>query len=237
MATASSGTASLPPAAEGVPPLEMGDQLTRAEFERRYHAMPGLKKAELIEGVVYMPSPVKPLHGEPHILLAGWITYYLAHTPGLKAADNTTVRFDGVNEPQPDLLLALHPAAGGQLRIDEDGYYAGSPELIAEVAASSVSYDLHAKLRMYERKGVREYLVWRTRDDEMDWFRLDQGKYAPIAVGDAGTIKSEVFPGLWLDRSALIRRELPRVFAVLQEGLASPEHESFVQSLQRKPAD
>jgi hypothetical protein len=237
MATASTGAAPLPSAADGVPPLEMGDHLTRAEFERRYNAMPELKKAELIEGVVYMPSPVKPLHGEPHILLAGWTTYYLAHTPGLKAADNTTVRFDDVNEPQPDVLLAIQPAAGGQLHIDEDGYYAGSPEFIAEVAASSVSYDLHAKLRVYERKGVREYLVWRTRDGELDWFRLDQGKYSPIAADDAGIFKSTIFPGLWLDRAALLGRDLPRVFAVLQEGLASPEHASFAQALQKKQAD
>lgn len=236
MAIVSSGASGAPPAA-GVPALEMGDQLTRAEFERRYMAMPGLKKAELIEGVVHMPSPVKPLHGGPHILLGGWITYYLAQTPGLDAADNTTVRFDDQNEPQPDLLLALQPAVGGHLHIDEDGYYAGFPEFIAEVAASSVSYDLHAKLRVYQRQGVREYLVWRTRDGEIDWFRLDEGKYAPIAAEEGGIVKSEVFPGLWLDCAALLRRDLPRVFAVLQEGIASSEHATFVQTIRERRAE
>lgn len=216
----------------GVPALEMGDRLARLEFERRYQAMPELKKAELIEGVVYMPSPVKPLHGGPHLLLAGWITYYLAQTPGLEAADNATVRLDESNEPQPDLLLALPPAAGGQLRIDEDGYYTGKPELIAEVAASSVSYDLHAKLRVYQRQAVREYLVWRTRDCEIDWFHLDQGAFVPLVAAD-GILKSAVFPGLWLDRAALLRRDLPRVFAVLQEGISSAEHAAFVRSLSR----
>jgi Uma2 family endonuclease len=233
MATAITVAAPFPSGPDSVPPLEMGDHLTRAEFERRYNAMPELKKAELIEGVVYMPSPVKPFHGEPHIWLAGWITYFLAHTPGLIAADNTTVRFDDLNEPQPDLLLAVQPAAGGQMRIDDDGYYAGSPEFIAEVAASRVSYDLHAKLRVYQREGVREYLVWRTRDGEIDWFRLDAGKYVPIAADEAGIVKSTIFPGLWLDRPALLRRDLPRVFAVLQKGLDSPEHASFVQALQK----
>lgn len=237
MATASTGAAAFPSPDDGVPPLQNGDHLTRAEFERRYNAMPDLKKAELIEGVVYMPSPVKPLHGEPHIFLAGWIAYYLAHTPGLKAADNTTVRIDDVNEPQPDLLLALQPAAGGQLHIDEEGYYAGSPEFIAGVAASSVSYDMRAKMRVYQREGVHEYLVWRTRDRELDWFRLGEGKYVPIAADDAGILKSTVFPGLWLDRVAILRQDLPRVFAVLQEGLASPEHASFVQALRKKESE
>ncbi len=206
MAIVNSGAATAP-SAVGVPALEAGDHLTRAEFERRYKAMPGLKKAELLEGVVYMPSPVKPLHGGPHILLAGWITYYLAQTPGLDAADNTTVRLDDVNEPQPDLLLALQPVAGGQLYIDEDGYYAGTPEFVAEVAASSVSYDVHAKLHIYQRNGVREYLIWRTRDGEIDWFRLEKGEYVPIAVDGGGITKSSVFPGLWLDRAALLKRD------------------------------
>ncbi|MGH7134802.1 MAG: Uma2 family endonuclease, partial [Pirellulales bacterium] len=139
--------------------------------------------------------------------------------------------FDDLNEPQPDLLLAIESTAGGQLRVDEDDYYAGPPDFIAEVAASSVSYDLHAKLRVYEREGVREYLVWRTRDGEIDWFRLDQGKYMPIAPDAAGIVKSTVFPGLWLDCAALLRRDLPRVFAVLQEGIATPEHAAFVHAL------
>lgn len=158
----------------------------------------------------------------------------MAQTPGLKAADNTTVRMDDMNEPQPDLLLALPPTAGGRLLVDEEGYYTGSPDFIAEIAASSVSYDLHAKLRLYQREEVREYLVWRTLDGEIDWFRLVESEYAPMAADDAGIVKSEIFPGLWLDRAALLSRNLPRVFAVLQEGLASSEHTSFVQRLQIK---
>lgn len=233
MATASTGAASAP-LPSGVPPLEIGDHLTRAEFERRYNAMPGIKKAELIEGVVYMPSPVKRRHGQPHLFLATWLGNYLAQTPGLDAADNATVRLDDVNEPQPDLLLAVEHAAGGQSRVDEDGYYAGPPEFIAEVAASTVSYDLHAKLRVYQREGVREYLVWRTADGEMDWFRQQEGTYAPLAADDAGIVKSTVFPGLWLDRPALLRGDLPRVLAVLQQGIASPEHEAFVRQLQER---
>ncbi|MGH7137217.1 MAG: Uma2 family endonuclease [Pirellulales bacterium] len=237
MATATTGTAPFPSGSAGVPPLEMGDHLTRAEFERRYDAMPDLKKAELIEGVVYIPSRAAAHYGQARILLAGWVGNYLVQTPELEAADNTTIRFDDLNEPQPDVLLALQPVVGGRLHIDEDGYYAGSPEFIAEIAASSVSYDLHAKLRVYQREEVREYLVWRTRDGEIDWFRLDEGKYVPIVANEAGIVKSTVFPGLWLDRAALLRCDLMRVFAVLQEGLASPEHASFVQSLRQKRAN
>lgn len=178
-----------------------------------------------------MPSPVKRLHGQPHLFLATWLGNYLARTPGLDAADNATVRFDDANEPQPDLLLALEPTSGGQCRIDDDDYYAGPPDFVAEVAASSVSYDLHAKLRVYQRAGVREYLVWRTRDEEIDWFGLDEAKYVPLAADDAGIVKSVIFPGLWLDRAALLRRDLPRVLNVLQTGIASPEHAAFLQSL------
>jgi Uma2 family endonuclease len=234
MAIASTGAAPSPSPPDAVPPLEMGDHLTRAEFERRYRAMPGLKKAELIEGVVYMPSPVSRRHGRPHFILGTWLGMYFLQTPGLDGAGNATVRFDDLNEPQPDLLLAVETALGGQVRVDEDDYYSGPPEFIAEVATSSVSYDLHAKLRVYQRQGVREYLVWRTQDCEIDWFRLEEGKYVPMARDNAGIVKSAIFPGLWLDCAALLRGDLPRVQAVLQQGIDSAEHADFVAAIKKR---
>jgi Uma2 family endonuclease len=224
----------VPPAGEPVSALEMGDHLARAEFERRYWATPGLKKAELIEGMVYLPSPVSRGHGRPHLWLGGWLTNYVSQTPGLDAADNATVRFDDLNEPQPDLLLAIETAAGGQARVDEDDYFAGPPELVAEIALSSVSYDLHSKLRVYQREGVREYVVWRTRDKAIDWFQLRDGQFEPIPSDASGIVKSSVFPGLWLDRAALLSGDLARVFEVLQQGINSPEHAQFVAALKAR---
>jgi Uma2 family endonuclease len=217
---------------ETIPPLENGDTLTRAEFERRYEAMPHLKKAELIEGVVYVPSPVRHrYHGHQHTHLIGWLAQYEANTPGVEASDNVTVRLDLDNEPQPDALLFIDPACGGQARIDADGYIEDAPELVAEVAASTVSYDLHAKLRVYRRNGVREYIVWRVLDREIDWFVLRAGQYERLSLDAEGLYRSEVFPGLWLDSAALLRGDLATVLAVVQRGLASPEHAAFVSRL------
>ena len=215
-----------------VPPLEPGDHLTRDEFERRYDAMPGLKKAELIEGVVFLPSPVRvDQHGSPHADLITWLGVYRAATPGVRVADNTTIRLDLDNEPQPDALMLIEPGRGGQARIDADGYIKGGPELVAEVAASSASLDLNAKLRVYRDNGVREYIVWRVLDGSIDWFVLRQGQYAALPVV-AGTYRSETFPGLWLVPDALTRFELAGVLQVLQQGLASAEHAAFVARLQ-----
>jgi Uma2 family endonuclease len=215
-----------------VPPLEPGDHLTRDEFERRYDAMPGLKKAELIEGVVFVPSPVRvDQHGSPHAALIGWMTVYWAATPGVRVADNTTVRLDLENEPQPDALMLIEPGRGGQARIDADGYIKGGPELVAEVAASSASLDLNAKLRVYRDNGVREYIVWRVLDGAIDWFVLCRGQYV-LLPAVAGTYRSETFPGLWLAPDALTRFELASVLQVLQQGLASAEHAAFVARLQ-----
>jgi Uma2 family endonuclease len=215
--------------ADGVPALENGDRLTRAEFERRYEAMPNLKKAELIEGVVYVPSPVRHRqHGSPHAHLIGWLFQYAAHTPGVEVGDNSSVRLDLDNEPQPDALLFIDPACGGQVRISADGIIEGAPELVAEVASSSVSYDLHAKLHVYRRNGVPEYFVWRVLDREIDWFVLRAGQYERMPVDGQGLLRSEVFPGLWLEPAALVRGDLATVLATLQQGLASPEHAAFV---------
>ena len=220
--------------AQRVPELQAGDRLTRAEFERRYAVMSHVKKAELIEGIVYMPSPVSHQeHGGPHFNLILWLGSYVVQTPGLEGSDNATVRLDLDNEPQPDIFLRIRPEFGGQSR-NSGKYIDGAPELVAEVAASSVSYDLHDKLHAYQRNGVREYLVWRVAEQAIDWFVLREGRFERLTLDSARHYPSEVFPGLWLDPAALIRGDLARVMAVLQQGLASPEHAEFVSRLERQ---
>lgn len=213
-----------------IPPLENGDKLTRHEFERRYYAMPNLKKAELIEGVVYLASPLRiKSHGEPHAYIMAWLGVYKAATPGVGFADNTTVLLDADNEPQPDAILRIEQ--GGQSRISEDDYVEGAPELIVEIAASSASYDLHEKLKVYRRNQVQEYLVWRVYERQFDWFRLQQGEYIQVEPNTDDIVCSQVFPGLWLAKSALLSGDLAKVLAVLQQGLSTPEHQSFVEKL------
>ncbi len=217
--------------APAVPPLCNGDRMTRVEFERRYEAMPHIKKAELIEGIVYMPSPVRlSQHGEPHSFLIGWLTHYMSKTPFLKIGDNATSRLDEDNEPQPDAMLLLPSWAGSSARL-EDGYVCGAPDLACEVAASSVSIDLHAKKNAYRRNAVKEYLAWRVEDQAVDWFELIEGRY-DVMPGDAqGRIHSKVFPGLWLDVPALLAGDLPKLFAAVDEGTATENHQAFVERI------
>ena len=217
-----------------MPPLENGDRLTRAEFERRYEAMPNLKKAELIEGVVYMPSPVRyERHSHPHTRLVTWLGMYEMDTPGVEAGDNGTIRLDLDNEPQPDAFLIIKPERGGQVRISEDDYIEGAPELVAEVASSSVSYDLGSKLQAYRRNGVREYVVWRVLDGQVDWFVNREGRFEPMLPEPDGILRSTVFPGLWLDPAALTAGNATALKLILQQGLNSPEHAAFVARLEK----
>jgi Uma2 family endonuclease len=209
-----------------IPPLENGDRLTRHEFERRYQGMPQVKKAELIEGIVYMPSPVRfRSHGQPHAQLVTWLGVYAAATPGVNLADNATVRLDLDNEPQPDVLLRLEPSAGGKSWISPDDYIEGSPELMVEIAASSAAYDLHDKLKAYHRNGIQEYLVWQIYEQRLDWLSLQEGEYVALEPNPTGVIHSRVFPGLCLAVQALLNRDLAKVLANLQVGLESAEHQ------------
>ena len=214
----------------GIPELCAGDRLTRDEFERRYAAMPHCKKAELIEGVVYMPSPVRQTqHGGPHLRLAGWVQHYVTETPNVDGGANASVRLDLDNEPQPDLHLRL--LRGGSSRVGPEGYVEGPPELAIEVAASTVSYDLHPKLHAYRRNGVHEYLAWRVEDGEVDWRVLRGGSYELFGPDVEGVLRSEVFPGLWLDVPALLRDDMKAVLRCLDRGLDTPEHAAFVARL------
>jgi len=215
---------------ESAPPLlEPGDRLSRSEFERRYERMPHLKKAELIEGTVYMPSPVRAReHAKPHNHLAAWIVVYASETPGVECFDNSTVRLDLENEPQPDVVLIKTPAQGGQARISPDDYIEGAPELAVEISGSSQAYDLHQKKRAYRRNGVREYLAWITGENRLVWWELREEEYQEIAPAQDGLLKSGTFPGLWLDTAALLRGDLKGVLAALRLGLDCAEHRAFV---------
>lgn len=220
------------PATARIPELVNGDRLTRCEFERRYAATPEIKKAELIEGVVYTPSPVRLTgHAKPHSAILGVLLVYAAHTPGVSVADNATVRLDLDNEPQPDVSLWIDEEAGGQSRVGDDDYLEGAPELIVEVAASSASIDMHAKRDVYRRSGVREYIVWRTHEKRIDWSELSDGEYRPLPHDHAGVLRSRIFPGLRLAVSALLEGDLAGALAELDAGLQSPEHHAFVARL------
>jgi Uma2 family endonuclease len=163
--------------------------------------------------------------------LITWLGYYESATPGVAAGDNSTIRLDIDNEPQPDAVLLIDPACGGQAHISTDDYIEDAPEFVAEVAASSVSIDLHTKFQLYQRSGVREYLVWRALEQAVDWFILRAGQYERLVPDTQGVFRSEVFPGLWLDTVALLRGDIAAVLATVQLGLESPEHETFVARL------
>jgi Uma2 family endonuclease len=218
-----------------LPALENGDRLDQKTFHARYLAMPKHVRAELIGGIVYMPSPLKRRHGRHGSRFIHWLCEYELATPGTECLENTTTILGPQSEPEPDGCLIILPECGGQTWEDDEGFLNGAPEFIAEVSHSSESIDLHAKKMDYETAGVREYMVVALRTNQVFWFVRRRGKFRELACGRDGIYRSEVFPGLWLDPAALLRRDGKRVLAVLRKGLASREHVAFTEKLARKP--
>lgn len=211
--------------------LENGDHLTRAEFERRYEAMPNVR-AELIEGVVYISSPVRVKnHGEPHAKIVGWLLNYCVATSVVNFADNSTVRLDADNEPQPDAVLYVKEEFGGASYVSLDDYLEGSPELVVEIAASTASYDTSEKKKIYRRNNVKEYIVWRVYEAAVDWYALENGEYVALQSDKHGIIESHFFAGLRLNVKAMLADELGQVLVDLQRGLNSKKHRVFVEKL------
>jgi len=220
---------------EHLPPLQSGDRLTRPEFERRYAAVPQIKKAELIEGIVYVASPLRhEQHGKPHSRVITWLGVYQSLTPGVDLSDAPTVRLDLDNEPQPDAVLFIEPAAGGQARLSSDGYIEGAPELIVEIAASSAAIDRGSKKQVYRHNGVLEYIIWESYENQIEWFYLSDGDYRLLSPEADGIIRSQVFPGLWLALEELLNNRMAVVLEVLQLGLHSPQHRHFVEQLGKR---
>lgn len=196
---------------------------------RRYEEMPRLKKAELIQGIVYMGSPVRAdRHGIPDSRMQGWLWTYVAATPGVRAASNSTTFLSQEDVFQPDAMLWLLPECGGQATLRDSGYIQGAPELVVEIAASSASIDLHEKRSVYLAAGVREYLVWRTEQRTLDWWTAEGSEFLPLPRENGDLICSRVFAGLWLNVTALLSGDDGRVLQALQEGLSSAAHSTLV---------
>lgn len=212
-----------------IPPLVNGDRLTQPEFHRRYEAMPSHVRAELIGGIVYMASPPRMPYGRTSYLLATIFGVYEGSTPGIEGMDNATAILADDSEPQPDLALRLLPAYGGQTHVNAKDFLVGAPELVVEVADSSVAIDLHVKKNDYRKAGVREYLVLCVREAELRAFDLAADK--PLPVPTTGVYKSTLFPGLWIDVPAVLAGDAKRLLAAANKGLKSAAHAAFVKRM------
>ena len=210
---------------------QTGDQMNAAEFRERTKNLPEGTQAELIEGIACMAAAVKLHHGQPHLFLGSLLTQYSFATPGTDYADNVTHVLDDLNEPQPDLSLFIRPECGGQAQIGEEGYLIGGPELVAEIALSSLAIDRGPKRRVYEKHGVKEYILWRVEDGCIEWYALGEVGFRLLPIDKDGVIRSRVFPGLWINVDATLRRDGPIAMKTLQLGLNSTEHESFRKRL------
>jgi Uma2 family endonuclease len=210
--------------------LVEGQRLDQPTFHALYEAMPPGIRAELIDGVVFMPSPVGLEHGEAQVPVIVWLSYYAEMTTGVRTMDNATTILGWKSEPQPDALLRILPDFGGQTH-DREGYVHGAPELVVEVSKATRYVDLGPKLEDYQRAGALEYVVRAIDPDEIYWYGRDQGSLIQRPIGNDGFYRSAVFPGLWLDPVALLKADTRRLRAVVDLGCATPEHAAFVARL------
>ncbi len=218
----------LPHAAETLV-LANGERMSRREFHRLYERSPESVRAELIGGVVHMPSPLRRQHGTFHVFWSMLFGFYMMQTRGVEAGDNASLLLGDESEPQPDLYLRVLPEFGGQSSTTDDDYVAGAPELIVEIALSSRSVDLFAKRADYHRYGVREYFVFVPREETLFWFDLTKNEERPHPSD--GVIRSGEFPGLWLNVAAIVKQDHATALATLQQGLATDDHRQFVERL------
>jgi Uma2 family endonuclease len=220
------------PRSATLPPLLAGQHLDQPTFHERYEAMPPSVRAELIGGVVSMPPMVSSEHGDDHVPIVGIFFLYQRATPGVRANIESSTVLNNRNEVQPDCSLRILAEYGGQTRTIPQ-WIQGAPELVVEIARSSLSIDLGSKLNEYQEAGVKEYVVFALDPDQIFWHVRRNERLVAIPPGEGGIYRSEAFPGLWLDPAAYFRLDLDGLVATLDRGLASPEHAAFVEDLAR----
>jgi Uma2 family endonuclease len=221
------------------PPLRDGDRMGVDEFLRRWEAMPAPRpRAELLEGRVWLDmAPISvENHDHPQVILVTMFGNYEAATPGVRAGGSASMKLAPRHMPQPDAFLRVLPSHGGRVEVTDDDYLADAPDLVVEVAASTVRKDTTVKFDIYRRAGVREYVVWKTERGDIDWFVRREDRFDPMPADDDGIFRSETFPGLWADSAALLQGDTAGALATLRRGLASPEHKAFVKKLKRAAA-
>jgi hypothetical protein len=218
-----------------VPPFENGDRLDQKTFHDLYERTPFRFRAELVDGIVYLkiPKPVR-LRRRPRLSLSVWLGAYEAETEGVQIAMHATNILIDRNETHPYQTVIVDPALGGRTSINADDFVEGGAELLVEIAERSCSLPYHKKFEQYQKANVREYIIVNLESRNFNWFTNTANGFQPIKPNADGIMKSRVLPGLWLDREATLNDNNKRVRAVLDSGLASPEHAKFVTKLQRK---
>ncbi len=215
-----------------LPPLESGQHLDQPTFHERYEAMPPETRAELVGGIVYIPSPMRRDHGKCDHPVTAWLARYEQFTPGVEGAGSATVKLDLKGEPQPDHILFILPECGGQMGVDADGYFTGAPELVVAISRATRYYDLKHKKADYERAGVLEYLVVELDPNRIHWFIRRGDRFENLEPGPDEIHRSEVFPGLWLDAKALFARDWELLYRAVKRGVRTRKHAEFVAKLE-----
>lgn len=212
--------------------LVTGEHMSREKFLRTWDRLPGIKHAELIDGVVYVGSPVSLDHGIWENQAGVWLGLYRGMTPGTRSGHNVTwLMFDSI--PQPDVFLCILPECGGQAKPGKKNYYAGAPELAVEITETSAQIDFGPKMALYARAGVREYITVEPYWNRLTWRSLVRSSYRILSPGADGILRSSVFPGLWLDPASFWNGDTKRIAAILEQGCADPAHTAFVRRLAR----
>jgi Uma2 family endonuclease len=203
--------------------------MKQPEFHRLYVLCDEDTKFELVEGIVYMASPLSKPHSDYDGRVGYALERYAEDTPGVEALHNATTILGAESEPQPDLGLRILPAFGGRSH-DEGKYVRGPVEWLGEIAYSSRDIDLSAKLRDYRATGILEYVVVCVEEQVVRWLHFPTDR--ELRPDRQGIIKSRVFPGLWLDVPALFRLDSRAIRQAIEAGLNTKGHAAFVKRLQ-----
>ena len=222
--------------------LRDGERIPPDEFRRRCGVLEAVGvdfRVEYVNGVVrMMPPPNFAGHTHPIRVMQGLLSAYTRQTPGVidYTESGVTLPVEETSaDVSPDLCLVVQPGRGGQMSVDDAGYFVGPPELVVEVANSSLSYDLGEKRDLYEAAGVQEYLVHATRERRLLMMRRDGDRFRTVMPDADGVLASRIFPGLVFDTAAIIADDIAAAEATLDRVMQSPEvaaaHQNLVASL------
>lgn len=172
-----------------------------------YRTWPDDERWEIIDGEAYAMTPAPSLkHQSITLNLATRLTDYLRGKPCKPFVAPTDVVLDDLNVVQPDLLVVCDKSKMTAANIQ------GAPDLVVEVLSHSTSLkDKREKKRLYERFGVREYILAYPDDALVERYALADGKYStPDILNWDEKLQLFTFPELEIDLWEIFEKELPQ---------------------------
>lgn len=198
-------------------PIRLEQRAGPHSFEEFCRIVREDQKADLINGVIYMPSPENTDDNELFIWLVTLMNLFVRRKKlGQIYGSRVAFRLAEKHGPEPDIAFVR---TENMERVTRGGVEGPADLAIEIVSPDSVERDYYLKRELYELYRIPEYWIIDEMDQTVTLLRLKQAKYREVRP-QKGEMHSQVLTGFWLRPEWLWQQPRPDEIETLETILA-----------------